>query len=74
MSIELYGNRMHIISSQQSVCSKLRSRGQTRICKLLVEKGGDVNVKDAEHHTPIHLARCSAFSITRYYPYLKPLK
>ena len=39
------------------VCD-LQTRGHTRICTLLVEKGGDVNVKDGEHHTPIHVARC----------------
>jgi ankyrin repeat protein len=32
-------------------------RGHVRICKLLVEKGEDVNAKDGEHHTPIHVAR-----------------
>jgi hypothetical protein len=31
------------------------------MCKLLVEKGGDVNAKDAEHHTPIHLAWCGFY-------------
>ena len=32
-------------------------RGHTRICSLLLEKGGDVNAKDGEHHTPLHAAR-----------------
>ena len=37
-------------------CDRVPCRGHARICKLLVEKGGDVNLRDGEHHTPIHVA------------------
>ena len=31
-------------------------KGNLRIATLLVEKGADVNLKDDEHHTPLHLS------------------
>ena len=31
-------------------------KGHLRICTMLMEKGGDVNVLDGEHHSPVHVA------------------
>ena len=31
-------------------------RGNLRLTMFLVEKGADVNLKDDEHHTPLHLS------------------
>ena len=31
-------------------------RGNLRMSMFLVEKGADVNLKDDEHHTPLHLS------------------
>lgn len=35
---------------------KAASKGQTDICKLLIEKGADIHAIDNSHRTPLHLA------------------
>ena len=31
-------------------------KGHLRICSMIMENGGDVNVTDGEHHSPVHVA------------------
>ena len=57
--------RAHIIMNDENIIDFKKKiffiftaclKGNLRIATLLVEKGADVNLKDDEHHTPLHLS------------------